>query len=750
MKKLLLIIQCCIIVTTALSQNNSAKLSPFTRILLKEIESNGEKFIPSSKYVYKNIGNRIYISAIVKILPVFDEAQFNSYEVIVGTKAGFIRTVQIPYEKFVAFTKLSGVNYIQIDEPVYPTLDNARIDTRVDSVHNGYSLPMRYNGDGVVMGVVDVGFDFKHPAFFDTTGVNYRIKKVWLQKDNSGTAPAGYTYGTEETDSVALWNIGTDAINATHGTHVAGICAGSGYRSPMTHRRFRGVGYKTDLVMVGITPTKDQWINTGVSDMIDGIQYIFDYATSVSKPAVVNLSWGSPLGPHDGTGLFSQALDNLTGPGRIFVCSAGNNGEDSIHIQKQFSPSDTIVQTFLSIADSPEGQKTWVDIWGEAGKSFCLNISLLNNSIISSTGIICLDDSVHTLHLLDSNNDTCSVTIVTAASEFNGKPRIFVDFDNRATDSILIAITATDGRVNMWNSFVSNTSGYYGAFKGYNKPNVVSGDFELTVSDIASTISAISVGAYASKIQWTNILGDPYTYAPYVAKGNLVPFSSHGPTSDGRVKPDIAGPGMTVGSAISSYDSSFMTTGDSYLYVINKFHDSSNNHDYPYGMLSGTSMSSPAVSGITSLLLQVKPDLSPQEIKDIYTLTAIKDNFTGIIPVGGNNTWGNGKVNAIGSVMRAVQLVTNVNTVSNTGIACSVFPNPNEGNFSVDYQGTGAGMLKLDCFDVTGKLVTNTEWKTNDGFNTNVFNWSDLSNGAYYLQISGKEGRAVIKMIISR
>lgn len=139
-----------------------------------------------------------------------------------------------------------------------------------------------------------------------------------VTKDNSGTAPAGYTYGTEETDSVALWNIGTDAINATHGTHVAGICAGSGYRSPMTHRRFRGVGYKTDLVMVGITPTKDQWINTGVSDMIDGIQYIFDYATSVSKPAVVNLSWGSPLGPHDGTGLFSQALDNLTGPGRIF------------------------------------------------------------------------------------------------------------------------------------------------------------------------------------------------------------------------------------------------------------------------------------------------------------------------------------------------------------------------------------------------------------------------------------------------
>ncbi len=686
MKKLLLLITCCFAIKVAYTQNNFAKLSPFTKIFLKNQKANGDKFIPESKFVYKKIGNSIYISALIKVEPGFDENSLSTYGVITGTKAGFIRTVQVPVERFLSFTKAPGISYIQVDEPVFPTLDNVRIDTRVDSVHNGYLLPMRYNGNGVVMGVVDVGFDFKHPAFFDTAGVNYRIRKVWLQKDNSGSAPSGYSYGTEETDSLDLWNIGTDAINATHGTHVAGICGGSGFRSPSAYRRFRGIGYRTDLVFVGITPTKDQWINTGVSDMIDGIQYIFDYASSVSKPAVVNLSWGSPLGPHDGTGLFSQAIDNLTGPGKIFVCSAGNNGEDSIHIQKQFAVSDTLVQTFLSIADSPEVQKTWIDIWGDAGKTFCVNVSLINNGVVATSGTICLDDSVHSLLLLDSNNDTLNLSIVTAASEFNGKPRIFMDFDNRATDSILIAITATDGMINMWNSFVSNTSGYYGAFRSYNKPNTVNGDHELTASDIASSISAISVGAYASKVSWTNISSVTYSYASYVTKGDLVPFSSHGPTSDGRIKPDITGPGMTVGSAISSYDSSFMSTGDSYLFVINKYHDSSNNHDYQYGMLSGTSMSSPAVSGITSLLLQVKPDLSPQEIKDIYTLTAIKDNFTGTIPVGGNNDWGNGKVNAIGSVMRAVQLVTNVNTISNSGIACGVFPNPNEGTFSVDYQ----------------------------------------------------------------
>lgn len=749
MKKLLLLSFLFLFVAISNAQTQRAKLSPFSKLFLLESNKNPDKFIPHSKFVYKQIGSRIYVSAIIKVNAAFNESTAQSLGVVIGTKAGLIRTVQIPVEEFNAFTFISGIDYIQIDEPVYPNLDNARVDTRVDSVHNGYSLPMPYNGDGVVMGIVDVGFDFKHPAFFDTTGVNYRIKKVWMQKDNSGSTPAGYAYGTEETDSVALWNIGTDAPDATHGTHVAGICAGSGFRSQLTNRKFRGIGYKTDIVMVGITPPKEQWINTGISDMIDGIQYIFDYASSVSKPAVVNLSWGSPLGPHDGTGLFSQALDNLTGPGKIFVCSAGNNGQDSIHIQKTFNSSDTLVQSFLSIADSPEGQKTWVDIWGDSSKTFCVTVSLVSNGIVSTTGSVCLQDSTYEFYLIGTNSDTCLVRFVTTPSDFNGKPRVFLDFDNNATDSILISITGTDGMINMWNSFVSNTSGYYGAFRSYNKPNTVNGDNELTVSDIASTISAISVGAYASKVQWTNISGATYSYpSSYVVRGDLTPFSSHGPTTDGRIKPDITGPGMTVGSSISSYDSSFMSTGDNYLFVINRYHDLSNDHYYPYGMLSGTSMSSPAVSGITSLLLQVKPDLSPQEIKDIYTLTAIKDNYTGTIPAGGNTTWGNGKVNAIGSVMRVVQIVTNVNTISNSGINCSVYPNPNSGNFSIDYQGNGMGELQLRCFDLTGKLISSEIRKTAAGYSSIQLNCS-LPNGIYYLQITGNEGLAIVKMIVS-
>lgn len=728
------------------AQHASIKCSPQTRLLIDFLSKGNEKSLPHS-IVYKTINNQIYLSGLIKVNSTFHESQLTSLGVLVGTKAGMIRTVQIPVAKLKTVINLSSVDYVEVDTPTFPTLDNARIDTRADSVHEGLGIPMPINGQGVVIGVVDVGFDLTHPTFFDTAGVNYRIKRAWQQKNTLGTPPANYAYGTEFTDSLQMWNQGTDNIEETHGTHVAGIAGGSGLGSPVSGHKFKGFGYKSDLVLVSMTPDKSQWISTGISDMIDGINYVYDYATSVSKPSVVNLSWGSPLGPHDGTSLFSQAIDNITGPGRIFVCSAGNNGGDSIHVQKTFSSTDTIVNTYLSIADSPEGKKTWVDIWGQTGESFCLNISLVNGTVVSSTGNICLDDSVHTLFLLDSNNDTLYLSVVTAASEFNSKPRIFVDFDSHVADDIQLSITGTSGTIHMWNSFVSNTVGYYGAFLSNSDPSAVNGDKELTISDIASTNSAISVGAYASKIGWTNISGAGYSYSSYVSKGNLVPFSSHGPTVDNRIKPDITGPGLTVGSSISSFDSSFMSTGPSYLYIINSYHFATTNKNYTYGMLSGTSMSSPAVSGITSMLLQVKGDLTPQEVKDIYTLTAIKDNWTGVIPAGGNATWGNGKVNAIGSVMRAMQLVNSVPVVNSLDLDLSIYPNPGTGEYTIECTSGKNETMTVTCFDMVGKEIIHEQWNFTAGMNTKQFSLSDYSNGVYFVKVSSEKGSSISKLI---
>ena len=58
-------------------------------------------------------------------------------------------------------------------------MDDARFGTRVDSVHAGYNLPQPYHGEGVLIGVLDWGFDYTHPNFLDTTLSESRIRGVW-------------------------------------------------------------------------------------------------------------------------------------------------------------------------------------------------------------------------------------------------------------------------------------------------------------------------------------------------------------------------------------------------------------------------------------------------------------------------------------------------------------------------------------------------------------------------------------------
>ena len=741
MKKTLLLLLIAFASTTGNSW--SQKLSPFTQKFLKEYRSSDQR---SSCYVIKEIQGRQYLSALVQAHPSFDESAFASVEAVRGMKSGNIYSVQIPIDRMEDFIHLSGLSYIQIDEPSIPNLDQARIATRADSVHAGINLPMVYNGTGVVMGVVDAGFDFRHPAFLDTSGMHYRVKKVWMQKNTTGPAPSGYVYGTEATDSTTLTTIGHDN-GGSHGTHVGGICAGSGVNGPTNNQKYRGMAYESDLVFVCITPDKPQWYNTGVSDMIDGINYIFDYATSQSKPCVVNLSWGSPLGPRDGSGLFSQALDNITGPGRIFVCSAGNNGDDSNHVAKSFTPTDTIVQTFLHIADSPDGKKTWIDMWGDGGMSFCVDVSIYNGGVVDGTGYICLDDSLHTMVLLNGSGDTLYIDITTSSSEFNGKTRAFLDFNSKLpdTDSILISVKSMGGSIDFWNTFVYNTSGYYGVFRKNGYSWAVNGDNVTTISDIASSQSAITVGAYASKVNWTDINGDSWSYAGYVSQGNLVPFSSRGPTIDGRNKPDITGPGLTVGSSISSYDSSWV--GGSIVFLLNLYHDPNTNRDYRYAQLSGTSMSSPAVSGITAMMLQADPNLSPQDLKDVYAQTAILDSWTGILPPGGTVTWGSGKINAYGAMQRVLQNV-NVPNIIGGSLNCNLFPNPGSGLFTLDYDSDVNDDFVVESYDAIGKQLSSQNWNVRPGANNFMLDLTNESNGIYFVKISLEKAHRVIKVFV--
>lgn len=717
------------------------KLSPLTRHYLQKLKTNQGKLVPG--YIYnKQPGGQVFVSALIKISDAgIAQSGLNSIGALVGTKAGKVWTVKVPVEKVVPFTTLNGISYIQMDEPVKPLLDVARKTTRVDSVQAGYGLPQPYSGAGVVVGVIDFGFDYNHPTFYDTSGAGYRIKTVW-EMNSTGTPPAGYSYGREITDTNAMKAAGTDNAEQTHGACTAGMAAGSGFGGPTT-KKYRGMAYAADIALVGVRRDSigGQWMEGSFSDFLDGISYIFKYATSVSKPAVINISWGSQSGPHDGTSLFNEACDALTGPGKIVVMSAGNEGEEKIHLSKTFTTTDTVINTYLTFSPATY-QRTWVDVWGEATKKFCAKATLYHLGVAGqTTGYVCLDDLVTDHNLIASNGlDTCYVQFITSTAEANGKPRITVNLFNKSTDSIGISVSGTDGTINMWDEYYyyGYTNKFQSGFSSFGDPAAVDGNTNSTVSDMGSGFSVLLVGAYASKVNFTDINGNPWSYAGYVPVNKLAPFSSRGPMTDGRIKPDITAPGITIATSVSSYDTAYTPTGSSSKNVVTKYTDGTGK-DFYYGEFTGTSASGPAASGIVALMLQVNPTLTPEAVKTMLFASAITDAHTGVLPTAGNNNWGHGKINAYGAVKLAVQTVS-IPNLEGKKAECTLYPNPNDGSFNIDYTGEDAEKLDIYVYNTSGMLICSKPWQVNKGVNHSSVSLPSISKGIYFVKVVASTG----------
>jgi minor extracellular serine protease Vpr len=750
LKKTSYILLLAIVIKTlpAMSQTSGyTNLSALTKKYLFDIKKSGTAIF-SDEYVFKNISGKTYLSTIIKVNENVDLGKFSDLGVLIGTKAGNIWTVQIPPDKLDAFTKVKGIDYIQLDEPVFFNLDSARHDANVDSVHQGILLPQAYTGKEVIVGIIDAGFDYSHPTFLDTSGNQYRIIKAWEQK-SSGTPPSGYSYGNELADSASLYEDGSDVDLFSHGSHVAGIAAGSGYGSDANGRKYRGIAFESELIFVGIKPDPDQWTTTGTSNIIDGINYIFHYADSVGKPAVANLSWGCSMGPHDGTSLFSQAVDNLTGEGKIFVCAAGNNGTNNIHLNKTFTPTDTLLKTIVSFSTYLSSKKTWVDAWGDAGENYCVEVQLYSGATAgNSTGFICIDDSVHELFLIGTDNDTCYVTLTMSPSDFNGKSRIFFDIYSKTINRVAISIISDGGTMNMWMGYVKDYTGYYGTFQSGALPGAVTGDKYMTISDFASTHSAIAAAAYASKTTFTNIDGQYNSYTSYVAEGNIAPFSSHGPSADSLTKPDIAAPGLVLVSAINSYDTTYNAGGANHPDVVTCYSDTVNDRTYCYAAMMGTSMASPMTTGIVALMLEANPTLTPALVKYLLQSTAIIDSYTGTITAQGNNVWGFGKINAYAAVKKA-WTDANVQNISNYGLDYMIYPNPCNGEFYIDYISDKPEKINVEVFDITGRRIFYVNPDVKNGINTIKVNANNISPGIYFVKISAKNGISATKIILN-
>ena len=575
-----------------------------------------------------------------------------------------IATMRLPLSQLATLAQQPGIRYIQASHSASLQLDKARHDTHADAAQrltdDLSSLP--YTGHGVVLGWVDQGIDYMHNAFRSADGT-LRIKRVWEQGTDEGAlpglkAPEGFGYGAEFTSPEIIFMAGADHANISHGTHVGGIAAGS---DNWLDGQYRGIAPDAELVCVSFNDKTPN--NVAISD---AIRYIFDYADSVHKPCVINLSLGDHHGPHDGTSPFDQLADAMQGPGRLIVAASGNYGQDHFHLSRHFtsdaSASDDpltvsleqplqAILNFAPLISSLNTPKGSVELWADHEMPLTLEVMAYNTFTeaerVQATLVLPddINDEVRTISL--GNYASGTISISSEVNPINNKTHVNLSTSinsTRANYFIVLRVMAQGkGQVDLWadntmvNFYALDRTGK--PYEGFDYPTT-----ESTITEIGGTAHRIlTVGAYVTRDQFSFEGGGNDEHPVGQELNALFSQSGFGPTADGRQKPEVCAPGSFIISAVSGYDSSVQ-------FIASHYNDA-NNHRHAYGYLQGTSMSSPFVAGAVALWLQAYPDMTPEQLKEVIAASSRQDSFTA-----DTRRWGYGKVDVLQGLQHSLSL----------------------------------------------------------------------------------------------
>jgi subtilisin family serine protease len=329
-----------------------------------------------------------------------------------------------------------------------------------------------------------------------------------------------------------------------------------------------------------------------------------------------------------------------------------------------------------------------IHMWGESGSPFEAAIKVVNagGSIIESPyfSTATTTDYIDTFVVLGLDTVWYNLS-VDAAHPLNGRPQMRLRVKNTNTNiRVLLKSRAVAGKVHYWNvTELSNNVGNWGMPFSTNGAGTIAGDNLYGISEPSCSNSLISVAAYAAQYS---------TGGTSMVGGSIASFSSNGPRYDEVLKPDIAAPGSSVASSISSFTDAAYNSVGSVVFGSETYH---------FARFSGTSMSSPVVAGVCALILEANPYLSAQQVKDIIIETARTDNFTGVIPMNGSTRWGWGKLNAYDAVKLA--LITVGTEVMENEIPWTLYPNPVNESIHFTLVEELPKMVKL--IDSAGKVI---------------------------------------------
>lgn len=568
-------------------------------------------------------------------LAVNDDVSLNELRdagMVITARYDGIITARVPSDmRPSAIRSYSGVEYATPAIQLVTYSDSARYYSHVDPVHEGIGLDMPYTGEGVIVGVIDCGFDFNHINLWDADG-QPRVKAVYLPFDNTGKQNMinrivlpGSSFETPD----KIKALTTDDPLTTHGTQTAGIAAGS-YKGNNWH----GVAPGADIVLCGMPETELNDVRVAHC-----ISYIDDYARRVNKPYVINISLGCNAGPHDGTSFLTRIFKQFSSPGHVIVVAAGNDGNSPVSIHRSIESKQDTVVTLLSGYGGGSLRTGYLCAQSKEGKAFNTKLIVVDTHsgriVYRSRAVGATASGVETT--FSSEEDPALAQYYTGSVVIKGS----IEANSNPTALCSINMKSVLGRYVMGFQFYAPSAAdlaiwtsQYAYFSNFGYNWAESGSSIGSISDLATTDSVISVGSYNSK-QYVTLRDGSQYFRINSTPLMLSYYSSYGPDENGITRPDVCAPGSVVVASANRYD----TGAPNIAYWQPSVYF--NSVEYPYCPDLGTSMSAPVVTGAIALWLQANPSLSTADVRDIIKNTSYHDGYM----TGDNsNRWGYGKL----------------------------------------------------------------------------------------------------------
>lgn len=570
--------------------------------------------IPAATVLYQTGGQKGGIAVLLQGIGDIgrDEAEALSSYGTVTTTVGSIAVLHTYESDLSNVARLSFVSRIERSWPLTVYLDKSVPDIGANIVWNEVvdSSGRNVTGLGVVIGFVDTGIDVSHLDFKFANG-STKILYVWDQT-TPGLAPSGFDYGYECSSSDIQSGTCPEKDTFGHGTHVAGIAAGSGKATG----NYTGVAPGAEIIFV----KSGHQICTGASwtfdssQILDGINYIVKKAAALGKRAVINLSLGGNIGGHDGSDTWEKGLDEFVKRGVAIVVAAGNQALDRSHIRGQLTKNSNVT---FDISVKPSSTDLAIDIWYSLEDDIDATLKTPSGKtyvIPTTTG--------------QRSVDFGNVTAFANRGELGNELYLEVNSPTQLPSEGW-AVTLNSRRISsngVWDAWI-DTAGCVFPGAVFLEGDGYQIDRNITIGIPATAHYVVTVGAYITKASWTS-MSDENVGSSDLKTGTIASFSSLGPTRDGRTKPDIAAPGMYIASAKSSAIAKRTSDPD-------PFHT----------VLAGTSMAAPHVAGVIALMFQYAPTLPASSLAEMLRKTARLDLNTGFLS-NGSPAWGFGKTDA--------------------------------------------------------------------------------------------------------